>query len=940
MLITTDASIYEIQPKKVVCPVNQSDLVKTIQKLVLSKSCFTMRAGGTSIGGQAIGNGVIVDISKHLNNIIDFSQKNKEVIVEPGVIQDDLNDYLKPFNLKFAPDTSTSNRAMIGGMIGNNSCGSYSLFYGTTREHVVSVEVILSDGSLATFKELNQKELAKKLKLTSLEGDIYRFVVNAISENKSVILDEFPDKTLIRRNTGYALDVLLRGCQPFNRLGKKFNLATLICGSEGTLGVIVSAKLKLVELPKCKGLLVAHFNSDKSALSLVENIVRLNPCAVEYIDKQTLDASKHNILQEKNRSWINGDPEAVLIIEFFSDNNKILKNKLNSCKEFLLQNKSYHVELVNKTNHYKVWGIRKAGLGLLMGRVGAKKAVAVIEDVAVPLKHLYSYYQDVKALMSSYNVNAIYYGHASVGLIHVRPELDLSNPIDQIKMSDIAKNVSSIVKKYKGSLSGEHGDGRIRAPYLQYQFGESVYKILVDLKKVFDPLNLLNPGVIISDQDILKDIRKVDAPKQSISPFINWDKDISYYYAVEKCSGAGVCKKSVGRGIMCPSYKATHEESLSTRGRANLLRIALQSSDPVRALNGKELVKALDACLSCKACMVECPASVNMARLKSEYLYQTQGQQDQFKLQYIKNLGKILKYGSKNSRIFNFLQNSVTIKKIAGIKRDLPEVKKETVASWWSDNKSDDCNYETTVWLVCDLFTQHYDLEIGKSLLTFLKACKVNIRLINYKHSIVAMISNGLLPQAKDSLEVMRDQLKEVSKRDLIVGIEPSEVLVWRDEAHVMINGPIPEVLLFEEALLKLNDLSVLPKLKTINNKVWIHEHCHQKSLAKTENIKKALSLIPNIEFEFYGTGCCGMAGDFGYKHPELSVKIAHQTFDIFVDGIGENDIVVNTGFSCRKQVLDVFSINSIHLSQVFAKSLHAEEKSIIQVGSNLGDVE
>jgi FAD/FMN-containing dehydrogenase/Fe-S oxidoreductase len=905
--------------------------------LVLNKTCFTMRAGGTSIGGQAIGNGVIVDISKHLNSIFGFSQKNKEVSVEPGVIQDDLNDYLKLFNLKFAPDTSTSNRAMIGGMIGNNSCGSYSLLYGTTREHIKSVEVVLSNGDLVVFKELNGEELKNKLKLKTLEGDIYRYVINILDKNQSEILEMFPDESLIRRNTGYALDVLIRRHQPFNGNGKRFNLTPLICGSEGTLGVIVSAKLNLVNLPLYKGLLVAHFNSDKEALKLVEKIVKFKPSAVEYIDKQTLDSSKSNIQQKKNRSWINKDPQSVLIIEFFSDNKHFLNDDLNNCKKYLLKNRSYHVELVNEIDHYKVWEIRKAGLGLLMGRVGSKKAVAVIEDVAVPLKHLYSYYQDIKALMDLHSVNAIYYGHASVGLIHVRPELDLSSTIDQIKMTDIAKNVSIIVKKYKGSLSGEHGDGRIRAPYLQYQFGASVYKILTDLKNIFDPYNLLNPGVIISNQDILKDIREVGTPKQSISSFINWDKDSSYYYAVEKCNGAGVCKKSIGRGIMCPSYKATREESLSTRGRANLLRIALQSNDPVDALNSKELAKALDTCLSCKACLLECPASVNMARLKSEYLFQTQKQQDQFKLQYIKNLGKILKYGSKNSRIFNFLQNSVTIKKIAGIKRDLPEVKKETVASWWSDNESDDCNYETTVWLVCDLFTQYYDLEIGKSLLTFLKACKVNIRLIDYKHSIVAMISNGLLPQAKDSLEVMRDQLKEVSKRDLIVGIEPSEVLVWRDEAHVMINGPIPEVLLFEEALLKLNDLSVLPKLKTINNKVWIHEHCHQKSLAKTENIKKALSLIPNIEFEFYGTGCCGMAGDFGYKHPELSVKIAHQTFDIFVDGIGENDIVVNTGFSCRKQVLDVFSINSIHLSQVFAKSLHAEEKSIVQVGSSLG---
>ncbi|HIC40688.1 MAG TPA: FAD-binding oxidoreductase, partial [Piscirickettsiaceae bacterium] len=449
MLISTDASIFEIEPKEVVYPNSRDDLVKTIRQLLFKNQHFTMRAGGTSIGGQAIGSGVLVDISKHLTKIINFSEEDREVIVEPGVIQDDLNNFLKPYNLKFAPDTSTSNRAMVGGMIGNNSCGAYSVFYGTTREHVKSVEVVLSDGSLVEFKELNEVELDKKLTLKTLEGDIYRFIINLLNKNKQQILDAFPDESLIRRNTGYALDELIRKYLLDNIKGKKFSLVPLICGSEGTLGVIVNATLNLVDLPKHKGLMVAHFSSDEDSLSLVERLLDLQPAAVEYIDKPTLDASKSNALQKKNRVWINKDPQSVLIIEFFSNTKKELNEKLVSCRKWLLSNNAYHVGIVNSEDYPKVWEVRKAGLGLLMGKVGAKKAIAIIEDVAVPLKFLYSYYQEIKTLMQFYDVEAVYYGHASAGLIHVRPLLDLSSDIDREKAKNISLKVSKIVKKYR-----------------------------------------------------------------------------------------------------------------------------------------------------------------------------------------------------------------------------------------------------------------------------------------------------------------------------------------------------------------------------------------------------------------------------------------------------------------------------------------------------------
>ena len=920
MLISTDASIYEIEPKQVIYPKNCNDLIKVICKLLLDKQPFTMRAGGTSIGGQAIGSGVLVDISKHLTSIIDFRKDEKEIIVEPGVIQDDLNLYLRPHNLKFAPDTSTSNRAMIGGMIGNNSCGAYSIYYGTTRNHVKSLEVILSDGSLVEFKELTTKELNNKLSLQTLEGDIYRFVIDLLGNNRKEILNAFPDEKLIRRNTGYALDELIRKHQPFNSNGKGFNLSSLICGSEGTLGVVVSATLNLVNLPKHRKLIVAHFSSDEQSLNLVKDLVQLNPSAIEYIDKPTLDASKNNNEQQKNRVWIDGDPKSVLIIEFFSSSLKGLDSRIAKCKVMLLSNGAYSAKLINKEDASKVWGVRKAGLGLLMGKVGPKKAVAVIEDAAVPVDKLYLYYQEIKLLMQSYGVDAVYYGHASVGLIHIRPMLDLSKRKDQKIMLSIAKKASRIIKKYHGSLSGEHGDGRVRASFLKEQFGKVVYQYFVDLKHTFDPNNLFNPGVILSDKSILENLRPVVEQQELITAF-NWKSDLSFYYAAEKCSGAGVCRKSTG-GIMCPSYRATRSEEFSTRGRANLLRKALSSEDPIKSLKNSELKEALDLCLSCKACKNECPANVDMARLKSEYLFQIKSVNSYVKSWHIKNLGNILKIGSRAPDAFNFLQALWVFKKIIGFERHLPLLQKEHLSDWWNGYKPNNESYSTTVWVIADIFTQYYDVDIGQDVLNLLKKCEVNIQVVFPKNSIVAMISHGLLNEAKSELIELLSQFNNVAKNDFIVGIEPSEVLVWRDEAKSLIGEELPNILLFEELLLELDLLGVLPKLNPLDYKVWIYEHCHQKSLAETSHLTQALALIPGLKVEIINSGCCGMAGDFGYKHLEISEKIAHNSLDDYITKIASEDVLIATGTSCRKQILDVFTTQSQHLAQLFAESI------------------
>ncbi|WPE18192.1 FAD-binding and (Fe-S)-binding domain-containing protein [Candidatus Thioglobus autotrophicus] len=736
-------------------------------------------------------------------------------------------------------------------------------------------------------------------------------------------MNAFPDESLIRRNTGYALDELIHKYKPFNKNGKRFNLASLICGSEGTLGVIVSATLNLVNFPKYKELIVAHFSSDEQSLNLVRHLVKLNPSAVEYIDKPTLDASKNNNEQQRNRIWIDGSPESVLIIEFFSPSLKDLNSKVGKCQTMLLSNGAYSAKLIHKKDVGKVWEVRKAGLGLLMGKVGPKKAIAVIEDAVVPIDKLYLYYQEIKTLMQSYNVKAVYYGHASVGLIHIRPELNLSKKKDQEIMCNIAKDISKIVKKYRGSLSGEHGDGRIRAPFLKEQFGKVVYQYLVDLKYTFDPNNLFNPGVILSSKSILENLRPV-VSWQELTTAFNWKDNLSFFHAVEKCNGAGVCRKSIG-GIMCPSYRATRSEEFSTRGRANLLRKALSSKYPTKSLKNSELKEALDLCLSCKACKNECPANVDMARLKSEYLFQIRNISSYFKSWHIKNLGNILKIGSKAPDIFNFVQSSKFCMKLIRFEKSPPLLQKKSLSDWWDGCKPNNESHSTTVWVIVDIFTQYYDVNIGQDALNLLKKCKVNIQIIFPKNSIVAMVSHGLLNEAKNELKVLHSQLNDIAKGDLIVGFEPSEVLVWRDEARNLINGNLPSVLLFEELLLKLNQLKVLPKFNVVNSKVWVYEHCHQKALSETNNLTKALGLISNLQIEIIHGGCCGMAGEFGYKYIDLSKKIAHNSLDSYIEKIKKHDKLLATGTSCRKQILDIYKIQSTSLPSLFVESIEGD---------------
>ena len=964
MKTITDASIFEFPLHAWLTPDSVDSLVTQVRQALAAEQPITLRAGGTSLGGQAIGSGVILDVSKQLTKILAYRPEAREIVVEPGVIQEDLNRFVAADGLRFAPDTSTANRAMISGMIGNNSCGAYSVYYGTTREHVKSVEAVLADGSEVVFEPLSAQALYQKLKLPTLEGTIYREVISLLEQYGEQIVAAFPDPSIKRRNTGYALDELYRHHQPFNPEGKPFNLTPLICGSEGTLAVIKSATLNLVPLPKYRQLLCSHFASVEAALKTVPEALEFEPAAIELIDQATLEGTKYNREQAQNRFWLEGDPGAVLVVELFAEDAEILAQRLAALQQWFLQQGATACPLIAPEDTQKVWAVRKAGLGLLMGKPSRKKAIAVIEDGAVPVAALPDYYRDVQALMAELDVGCVYYGHASVGLIHIRPELDLALAEDRALMQQIAERNVQLIKKYRGAISGEHGDGRIRAPFLPQLLGEEVYQHLVTLKQIFDPKNLLNPGVIIGEMPITQHLRADRQPvanfSERIPPAFDWSDDLSLMDAVEKCNGAGACRKSTG--LMCPSYQVTREEAYSTRGRSNLLRYALTEPDPRQALQTEELQEALELCLGCKGCKTECPASVDMSKLKSEVLYQVkQNGSTTLKSQWqdwaIQNYGRLMQWGSRWPALYNWGQNRGWVKDLLQVdrRRTLPAIANTSAQSLWQQKwaqRMSDSSPEVLV--LVDLYSGYQEPQIAEACFAVLKQWGMVVQPIFMQHSPRALISQGLLEEAKAALYDLAQQVHHYPDAK-VLGLEPSEISVMMDElpdlfpelkktslqagessqnpqscqdAYLSGLGILAKTQPFEEIVLQLlaenpafEGLKGVHKLK----KAWLHVHCHQKSLMSPKKVAQALALVAE-EVQVIESGCCGMSGAFGYHHYEISEKIAQQALLPAVSKMQPGEVLVATGTSCRHQVADLSEQQAIHLVEAFARALGSGE--------------
>ncbi len=950
IIYSTDASAYREKPLAVARPKNADDIKKIVRFASENKIPLIPRTAGTSLAGQVVGNGMVVDVSRYMNSILKFNILNHWVSVEPGVVLDELNKEMEKLGLFFGPETSTSNRCMLGGMVGNNSCGAHSLIYGSTRDHVMELKTILSDGSEATFGELSQEEFLEKLTLPSLEGDIYRNIHKILSDkdNQKEIAEQYPARTLERRNTGYAIDLLM-DCQPFSEKGSKFNFCKLIAGSEGTLAFITEIKLNLVPLPpKDKVLVCVHMKSVKEALQANLIALRHMPTSVELMDKAILDLTKENITQKKNRFFLQGEPGALLIVEFAEEAPGMIEAKCKAMEADMRESGfGYHFPVVKDGDIKKVWELRKAGLGVLSNYPGDAKPVPVIEDTAVAPEVLPDYIEELQAILDKLNLPVVYYAHIATGELHIRPVLNLKDPKGVELFHTVALETARLVKKYKGSLSGEHGDGRLRGEFIPMMVGNRNYALLQDIKQTWDPNGIFNPGKITQTPPMNSMLRfEPGKPVRKIDTVFDFSKDHGILRAVEKCNGSGDCRKSsIIGGTMCPSYMAAGDEKTTTRARANVLREFLTNSEKQNPFDHKEIYEVMDLCLSCKGCKSECPSNVDMAKYKPEFLqhyYDVHG--ISLRTRMIANINRVNQLGAIWPSAFNFFAKtpmfSGFIKSVLGFapKRSIPLLNKQTLTAWYAKytQKIEGKSFPNgRVYLFNDEFTNYNDSIIGIRVVKLLTNLGYEVIIPAHAESGRAFLSKGLLRKAKLIANFNIAALKDIiSAETPLIGLEPSAILTFRDEYPDLALPELqeaaekmaPHCMMFEEFFMREFQAGRIRKesFSTKEMHIKLHGHCHQKALTSTDFTKNMLQIPENCHVVEIKSGCCGMAGSFGYEkeHYEISMKIGEMVLFRAIRKTPMNQLIVAPGTSCRHQIKDGTGRKALHPVEVMCKMM------------------
>lgn len=946
VLYSTDASAYKEMPIAVTRPRDEADILMLIKLANDLQLPLIPRTAGTSLAGQVVGNGIIVDVSKYFTEVIELNVEQKYVWVQPGVILDELNMMLKTHGLFFGPETSTSSRCMIGGMVGNNSCGAHSLIYGSTREHTLELKTILSDGSKVDFKEISSDEFEYKCSLQTLEGQVYRNIKEILSnpENAAEIEAHYPDKRVERRNTGYAIDLLLDQ-QPFNNNGPKFNFCTLLAGSEGTLAFTTAIKLNLVDLPpKHLALVPIHLNS--VAESLKANLIALKhkPVAIELMDKEIMDLTKENINQNKNRFFVKGDPGALLIVEFAENDPKIIEQKSREMEaEMRAAGLGYHFPIVLGDDIKKVWTLRKAGLGVLSNMPGDAKPVPVIEDTAVHPEYLPDFIADFDKMLAENKLSCVYYAHIATGELHLRPIIDLKTQEGVELFHKVAHETALLVKKYRGSLSGEHGDGRLRGEFIPLMIGDKNYKLLKDIKKAWDPNGIFNPGKITDTPPMNKFLRyEPGKPTTEIKTIFDFSSTQGYLRAIEKCNGSGDCRKTeLTGGVMCPSYMATKDEKNSTRARANTLREFITNSKLENPFDHQEIYDSLDLCLSCKGCKSECPSNIDMTKYKAEFM------QNWYDLHGIPLRTRLIAYITTFNKLgmilpwaFNFVvTNNFTssiLKSTIGFapKRSIPRLNKFTLRQF-AKGQSKQGAKNGKVYLFADEFTNYNDVEIGVKAIKLLNGLGYSVEIPDHDLSARTFLSKGLLRKAKKIAENNVRMLSEIiSNETPLIGIEPSAILGFRDEFPELVDKSLVDkslalaknALMFDEFFDREVKKGKITKSQFTSKqaKIKLHGHCQQKSVASTKPTKDMLSFPENYTISEIPSGCCGMAGSFGYEkeHYDISMKIGELVLFKAVRESKE-EIIVAAGTSCRHQIKDGTSKKALHPVEVMLDALN-----------------
>ncbi len=943
-MYATDASVYRKVPLAVAYPKGPNDIKTLIDFANKNNISLVPRTAGTSLAGQCVGEGIIVDTSKNYTRILAFDEKNKTIRVEPGIVRDELNEFLKPFGLFFGPNTSTSNRCMIGGMVGNNSSGTTSIQYGVTRDKVIELKTVLSDGSTCTFGDLTKTEFREKLIGNSVESKVYNLLLNELSkkEVQDEIRNEFPKPTIHRRNNGYAIDALLDN-EVFSDNEKPINLAKLLCGSEGTLAFTTEVTLSLDSLPPAHSIIVAaHFESIQESLEAVVAAMNHNLFTCELMDKTILDCTKNNREQIKNRFFIEGDPAAVLMMELCHDDLEIVKINSQKLIEELKEKKfGYAYPVLSGGDIEKALSLRKAGLGLLGNIVGDRKAVACIEDTAVELNDLPNYIAEFTAMMKSYDQEAVYYAHAGAGELHLRPILNLKLSEDIHLFREITSKVAALVKKYNGAMSGEHGDGIVRSEFLSLMLGKKNYDLMRRIKQAFDPKQIFNPGKIIDPWPMDASLRYTpDREEPLIETIQDFSDSQGILRATEKCNGSGDCRKPVfAGGTMCPSYRATKNEKDTTRARANLLREYLTNSEKSNRFDHTELKEVFDLCLSCKACASECPSNVDVAALKAEFLYQYQKVNGvSFRTRLFADNVKYNKLGSLIPSVTNLVLSTNLAKRVMGvaIERSIPKLASITTKKWYLKNKTrfDHRTFKNgQVYLFIDEFTNFYDDQVGKDCLESFNKLGYQVLVTDHQESGRSFISKGLLDEAKDLANLNVDFFKDKINQDTpLVGLEPSAILTFRDEylrlaedkeaaRHIATHTYTIEEF-FEKEIKngKIHKKQFTAKSKTIK----VHGHCQQKSLSNMKATFSMLSLPENFNVTIMNTGCCGMAGSFGYEkeHYDISMKVGEDTLFPKVRNFDHTTEIIAAGTSCRHQIKDGTNRLAKHPISLFREAL------------------
>ena len=937
LLYSTDASMYQMEPVGVVIPRDGDDVRAAIEIAAKHKVAILPRGGGTSLTGQTVNHALVLDFSRYMDKVLEVNAEALWARVQPGLVQDNLNHHVRPLGLGFGPDTSTSNRATLGGMLGNNSGGSHSIAYGLTVEHVIELTTVLADGSRAVFGEVTPDEFAAKCRAPGLEGQIYREVARIRETYADEIQSRYPAHW--RRVSGYNLNELVPAIgRRGTTNGRPFNMARLIVGSEGTFVTVLEAKMRLIRRPKKTAVEVIHYRDIQEALESSSSILETGPYAVELTDKMILDLARNNIEQSQRMGFVQGDPAAIMIVEYAGETEAAVRAKVETLEARRQRERFGYAAHVahNAPEQASIWKLRKAGLGLLLGMKGDKKPIAFVEDTAVAPQHLAEFVSRFREIFAKHDTVGAYYGHCSVGCLHIRPVIDLKTPRGLEQVRAIADEITDLVVRFNGTISSEHGDGRARSPYLERMYGPRIMQAFRELKRAFDPDNRMNPGNIVAPAGVTDHLRYgTQYTTWEPKTLLDFSEQGGFAASIEMCNGVGACRKTL-EGTMCPSYMATKDEEHSTRGRANALRAVLSGRLPPQEFTGRRLYEVMDLCLECKGCKAECPSNVDMAKLKYEFLhhyYRANGLPLRNRL--FGRISRVNALGSRVPALVNWLSSLApsrwALERIAGIdrRRPLPSLAAQTFTDWFARRTPPTAAPRGEVVLFNDTFTTYNVPEIARAAVGVLEAAGYRVVLVDRKCCGRPLISKGMLAEARDHAAWNVERLAPYARRGVpIVGLEPSCLLTLRDETVDLVRtedarAVAKQSFLFEELLVRERSRGLALSFGAKGRKALLHGHCHQKALVGTAPTVAALRWA-GFEVEEVDSGCCGMAGSFGFEreHYDISIALGNRRLAPAVKAATAETEIVAPGISCRQQIQHLAGRRAKHPAEVLHESL------------------